>query len=165
MILPNAAENARRLGNGITAGQIRERAGLGPFPWDMLDSMPLGAALIATNWEHIGDDEFIEAVDIYTDGSAMMSNGWPRLPASAGWSAVWLAASKKKPGEWGFLGCVRGPVVLKRGEHGWRGAERPTSPVAELTSFHWVLEMLTACAASLMASLWIDSTYAIEGVA
>ena len=38
---------------------------------------------VVADWIIPGDDEFIERDLVFTDGSSVLSNGWPAEPASA----------------------------------------------------------------------------------
>ena len=80
-------------------------------------------------------------VDIFTDGSTVMSRQWPSTPIAASWSVYFLP---KVPGQIRFLGALWGAVAIEQMDPLCFGATRPTSPVAELSAIDVALKMLRA---------------------
>ena len=48
---------------------------------------------VVAEWIIPGDDEHIERLSAFTDGSPLLSKGWPAEPASAGWGSVCVSPS------------------------------------------------------------------------
>ena len=79
------------------------------------------------------DDTFaFDHLEVHTDGSAVLQNGWPAVPISAGWGAVFFAV--RDDGSRRLLGALWGPVDVSDTSQYFLGACRPTIPVAELTA-------------------------------
>ena len=46
-----------------------------------------------SRWSWADDDECPVVIEIYTDGSAILSEGWPQKVTSAAWAAVVVAVT------------------------------------------------------------------------
>ena len=69
---------------------------------------------------------------IYTDGSAVLQNGWLAVPISVGRGAVFFAV--REGGSRRLLGALWCPVDVSDTSQYFLGACQPTIPVAELTA-------------------------------
>ena len=58
------------------------------------------------------DDFWFEHLGVHTDGSAILSSGWPAIPISAGWGAVFFAVTPD--GTRRLLGAMWGPASVQR---------------------------------------------------
>ena len=74
----------------------------------------------------------VQSLELHTDGSAILSNGWPIRPLQAGWGFAVFARGVE--GQWAFLGAAWGPVVVSQELPFFIGAQQPTIPVAELSA-------------------------------
>ena len=101
----------------------------------------------------------VDALEVHTDGSAVLDPGWPATPVNAGWGVVFFAVLPG--GLRRFLGALWGPVSVQQGNPYFVGATRPTIPVAELSTITHCLRMLRM--ASFMGTVvWgTDSMYAL----
>ena len=92
-------------------------------------------------WPPCDDDTFsFDHLEVHTDGSAVLQNGWPAVPISAGWGAVFFAV--REDGSRWLLGALWGPVDVSDTSQYFLGAGRPTIPVAELTAITVVIMLL-----------------------
>ena len=78
-----------------------------------------------------------------------------------GWGIVFFA--RDKLGSFWLLGATRGPTAISRSSPYVMGAQRATSPVAELAAPIIMLRMLRASQIALPLHWCTDSTYA-EGL-
>ena len=110
------------------------------------------------SWSHLPSDNFmhVQELEAHTDGSATMTDQWPQIPSSAGWSIVLVARDiQGKP--W-FLGALWGPLSILPSSKYFLGASRPTSPVAEMSAPSALLLMLRATHMVLPLRCYTDST-------
>ena len=106
------------------------------------------------------DDTFsFDHLEVHTDGSAVLQNGWPAVPISAGWGAVFFAV--RDDGSRRLLGALWGPVDVSDTSQYFLGACRPTIPVAELTAITVVFRLLRHVRFSGTLSWGTDSLYAL----
>ena len=89
----------------------------------------------------------------------MLQNGWPAVPISAGWGAVFFAV--REDGSRWLLGALWGPVDVSDTSQYFLGAGRPTIPVAELTAITVVIMLLRHVQFSGTLSWGTDSLYAL----
>ena len=90
----------------------------------------------------------------------MLQNGWPAVPITAGWGAVFLAVWED--GSRRLLGALWGPVDASDASQYFLGAGRPTIPVAEeLTVITVVIMFLRHVQFSGALSWGTDSLYAL----
>jgi len=85
----------------------------------------------------------VDHLEVHTDGSAVLQNGWPAVPISAGWGAVFFAV--RGDGSRRLLGALWGPVDVSDTSPYFLGARRPTIPVAELTAITVVVYAPASC--------------------
>ena len=75
--------------------------------------LPLRVRTAIFAWNHlpINNCTQVQELEAHTDGSATMTEQWPQIPSSAGWSIVLFARDiHAKP--W-FLGALWGPVATR----------------------------------------------------
>ena len=89
----------------------------------------------------------------------MLQNGWPAVPISAGWGAVFFAV--RDDGSRRLLGALWGPFGVSDASQYFLGACRPTIPVAELTAITVVFKLLRHVQFSGTLSWGTDSLYAL----
>ena len=83
---------------------------------------------------------FFDHLEVHTDGSAVLRNGWPAVPISAGWGAIFFAV--REDGSRRILGALWGPFDVCETSRYFLGAIRPMIPVAELTAITVVIMLL-----------------------
>ena len=84
------------------------------------------------NLQDVQDDEQAHEFVIYTDGSAMMTEMWPRQAVCAGWELAILHYSAA--GQMTWCGSLSAPIQLGRTGTDVLGATRLTNNAAELTA-------------------------------
>ena len=95
------------------------------------------------HWPSAGGlDWSIRALVVFTDGSATMSDPWPKLAMHAGWAFIVFALGDDE--QVAFLGGAWAAIVPGQSSAvGCNfGALRPTSPVAEVCAITAVLASL-----------------------
>jgi len=111
----------------MAAGALLRSLGLAaPFEEGWLrDTSPVLADRFR-NCPQAADDEMVEDIEIFTDGSCIFLGGDRELP-SAGWGAIFFANGGGTPR---LLGSLAGPVVLDKASPHHIGAERATAQTA-----------------------------------
>ena len=105
------------------------------------------------------DTFFFDMLEVRTDGSAVLRKGWPVVPISAGWGALFVVVKPDR--SWRFLGALWGPVDVNESSQYFLGATRPTIPVAEITAFTVVLMLLRQMQFQGSVAWGTDSLYAL----
>ena len=83
---------------GFSLGRFREVIELPTDRLLVFPRMPHVIHDVVADWIITGDDELIERLLVFTDGSSVLSKGWPAEPAepvSAGCGLVWLAKTSR----------------------------------------------------------------------
>ena len=105
------------------------------------------------------DTFFFDMLEVRTDGSAVLRKGWPVVPISAGWGALFVVVKPDR--SWRFLGALWGPVDVNESSQYFLGATRPTIPIAELTASTVVLMLLRQMQFQGSVAWGTDSLYAL----
>ena len=105
-------------------------------------------------------------VNLYTDGSADNSGGWPVICTTSAWAVVVLESNIQGIN---LVGTAAAKVPIK-GQEGWLGATRHSNNVAEYhavaAALTWAEGLLTAEQApvGLMINIWSDSQLVIDTI-
>ena len=101
----------------------------------------------------------VKNLELHTDGSAVLSSGWPVSPVNAGWGFLVFAIGHNE--QRAFLGAAWGPVhVQQASPYCFRG-KRSTIPIAELSAMTHVLRILRRVAYAGAIHWFADSLYAL----
>ena len=111
-------------------------------------------------WPRADDDEVVEVLRCYTDGSAKLARG----RANSGFGFVLLAERRTPAGvSLAFVGVGFAPVIIAPMTEGHAGATHHSAPVAELSAACGVLLAVSTIVVQLPKIVFfIDSTYAID---
>ena len=110
------------------------------------------------------DSSAVTKLVIYTDGSALLAAGWPRMVRLAGWAAVCFSMDPADDSRLTFLGVAFAPVLVGGLVPGSFGLDRPSAPSAELTAVVAVLSCLRVRLQGALPDLSIasDCLYAVK---
>lgn len=110
---------------------VRDRKDIAALMASKRVSCVLRGAWTGLQW--VGSEEVVSAMRGYTDGSAELSKGWPRVSQEAGWGLVLQGRGPRNAG-WRLLGMACGPVGPCTRNAELLMATAPTSPAAELAA-------------------------------
>ena len=131
---------------------VLHMVGMQQREFDQMHETFLGIPLAA-------DEEQVNCLTIYTDGSASLDAAWPRRRTAAGWGAVLLQG---KPGaEQGLIGVVGGQVILHSDHLHFLGANTRTVSTAEITGIAIPAAYLLDLSGLQSISFMVDSRHAV----
>ena len=123
-------------------------------------------------WQYADDDERVCSLRVYTDGSAELTNAWPRHFVKAGWGALIVADTARGSGvddgqRWlKYLGAIWGPCQVSNDPRQQFVLSSPSAPAAEVAAIAAVLRLTrfyAADAAEAVGGLagppWISSDF------
>ena len=149
---------------GFSVGRFRELIELATGHLLAFPRLPHAIKCVAADWIIPGDDELIERLFVFTDGSSVLSKGCPAVPASAGWGSVWLAKTCRVSSA--FLGFCGGPAVCDQWDIGCVGPVIPSSVFGGVLALMWLLALvrrLPSCVAVENLCDCVPATSPVKG--